>query len=301
MKNFKIALVIFTAALMCLMSACTDTPATTTPAATPDATQGGTSVPTADPTEPAKTPEGTTVITLNNADTSVKGEGADFKDGTVSITKGGVYTLKGTLKGGQIYVKVTKPEEVELVFEGVEITSEKTAALYVESAENVKIVVKEGTVNKLVDSSKYQYAAGVDEPNACIFSADDLTIKGSGSLTVIGNYKNGISSKNDIKIKDVDLTVSAYNTGIRGKDSVQIESGKISVDAGNDGIKSSNTEEAGRGYILVTGGTIDIKADDDGFQAETDLTVKGASVTISAGGKEFNSAGTLDVEEGSVK
>ena len=240
-------------------------------------------------------------VTLNGADTLVNGEGAEFADGTLSITKGGVYTLSGKLENGQVLVEVAKPEEVEIVLNGVEITSSKTAAIYVKCAEKIKITCASGTVNKLTDSSSYEYANGEDEPNACIFSADDMTIKGSGKLVVTGNYKNGISSKNDIKIKDVDLTVNAYNTGIRGKDSVEIESGKITVEAGNDGIKSSNATEVGRGYILVTGGTIAIEAEDDGFQAETDITIKGCTVTISANGKEFNSAGTLNVAEGCVK
>ncbi|MBE6544117.1 MAG: carbohydrate-binding domain-containing protein [Ruminococcaceae bacterium] len=240
-------------------------------------------------------------VTLNGADTTVKGEGAEFRDGTLSITKGGVYTLSGKLENGQVYVNVAKPEEVEIVLNGVEITSTTTAAIYVECAEKVKITAAAGTTNKLTDASSYKYEAGVDEPNACIYSADDMTIKGTGTLIVKGNYKNGISSKNDIKIKDLDLTVHAYNTGIRGKDSVEIESGKITVEAGNDGIKSSNDTEVGRGYILVSGGTIVIEAEDDGFQAETDITVKGGSLTISANGKEFNSAGTLNVDESCVK
>lgn len=262
-----------------------------------------TSVSTQTPVSPATgdVSDASAVITLDGDNTTVKGEGAEYKDGTVSITKGGVYTLSGKLIGGQVYVNVEKPAEVELVLNGVEITSNKSSAIYVACAEKVKINVKEGTTNTLKDTSSYQFEEGQDEPNACIFSADDMTIKGKGTLNVTGNYKNGISSKNDIKIKDVNLTVNAYNTGIRGKDSVEIESGNIKVEAGNDGIKSSNDKEVGRGYILVSGGNISITADDDGLQAETDITVKDCSVTINANGKKLNCAGTLNVEESCIK
>ena len=299
MKKIKIFAAVL--AVLCVgfsVVSCTD--ATTDPTKAPSTTAPVTSSQTGAPsTNPVSDANAT--ITLNGADTTVKGEGVEFKDGTVSITKGGVYTFSGTLNGGQIYVNVEKPAEVELVLNGVTITSQTTSAIYVASAEKVKINVIEGTTNTLKDSSSYQFADGSDEPNACIFSADDMTIKGKGKLIVTGNYKNGISSKNDIKIKDVDLTVNAYNTGIRGKDSVEIESGNITVDAGNDGIKSSNDKEVGRGYILVTGGTLNITADDDAFQAETDITVKTCSVTVSANGKEFNCAGTLNVDQSCVK
>ena len=301
----KIRLIAATLAALCVcfsVASCdtTDPVGSTVPST--GTIPGQTTVNTQTPgTSNNNTVTGSTVVTLNGADTTVNGEGAEFRDGTLSITKGGVYTLSGKLDDGQVYVKVTKPEEVEIVLNGAEITSKKTAAIYIACAEKIKITVAAGTTNKLSDGSSYQYETGVDEPNACIYSADDMTIKGTGTLVVNGNYKNGISSKNDIKIKEVDLTVVAYNTGIRGKDSVEIESGKITVEAGNDGIKSSNDTEVGRGYILVTGGTINIEAEDDGFQAETDITLKGCTATISANGKEFNSAGTLNVEEGCVK
>ena len=130
--------------------------------------------------------EGTT-ITLNDADTLIKGQGAEYKDGTVSITKGGIYTLSGKLTNGQIYVNVEKPAEVELILNGVEIKSAKTSAIYIACAEKAKITAAEGTTNTLSDAASYKFDEGKDEPNACIFSADDMTIKGQGTLVVNGN------------------------------------------------------------------------------------------------------------------
>lgn len=312
----KIRLIAATLAALCIcfsVASCdSETPGTTSPQPTTSTEATTTPAPSTDTTVNVETntPETTagvidsnenTTVTLDGENTTVKGEGAEFRNGTLSITKGGVYTLSGKLENGQVYVNVEKPQEVEIVLNGVEITSVNSAAIYVQCAEKVKITVASGTVNKLTDTSSYSDDDGDGEPNACIYSADDMTIKGTGTLVVTGNYKNGISSKNDIKIKEVDLTVKAYNTAIRGKDSVEIESGKITVEAGNDGIKSSNDTEVGRGYILVTGGTISVEAEDDAFQAETDITVKGCSITINANGKDFNSAKTLNIEEGCVK
>ena len=47
--------------------------------------------------------------------------------------------------------------------------------------------------NIITDASTYVYEdATTDEPNAAIFSKDDLKIDGTGSLTVNANYNNGI-------------------------------------------------------------------------------------------------------------
>ena len=132
----------------------------------------------------------------------------------------------------------------------------------------------------------------------CIFSDDDTTLRGSGELIVNGNFKNGISSKNDIKIKDLTLTVNAANTGIRGKDSVQINSGKITVVADNDGIKASQTEKEGKGFVEINGGTVDITAGDDAVQAVLKITVNAGKVSASVGGKSFNCEGEVYTAEG---
>ena len=72
------------------------------------------------------------------------------------------------------------------------------------------------------------------------YSKDDLTISGNGTLTVNGNYNNGIVSKDDLKITGGNITVTAVNNGIKGKDSVRIKDGNIKVTAGGDGIKTDN-------------------------------------------------------------
>ena len=52
---------------------------------------------------------------------------------------------------------------------------------------------------------------------ACIFSHDDLTINGSGALTVTGNLNDGIHSKDDLIITGGNLSVTAVNDGLKGK------------------------------------------------------------------------------------
>lgn len=79
-----------------------------------------------------------------------------------------------------------------------------------------------------------------DEPSACVYSKDDLTINGTGTLNVIANYNNGIVSKDDLKVTGGNISVTAVHDGLRGKDSVTVKDGVITVNAGGDGIKSNN-------------------------------------------------------------
>src|SRR5690606_14505314 len=116
--------------------------------------------------------------------------------------------------------------------------------------------------------------------NAAIDARADLTISGSGSLSVHGNGNDGISSTDDLVILSGDLTVTAADDALRGKDALVVEGGALELAAGSgDGLKSDQEEDETRGYILVTGGDIDITAGDDGVQAQTDTVITGGTLT----------------------
>lgn len=242
----------------------------------------------------------TTSVQLNGAKVTVDGEGAAFDASArrISITKAGTYTFSGVLEDGQIYVNVAKEEKVALVMNGVKISCSDSAPIYGDSSDKIYIILNEGTTNTFEDAVNYVYPdATSNSPNACIFSDDDLSIKGTGTLSVVGKFKNGISSKNDVKIAEANVIVNAVNTGIRGKDSVKIESGNVSVIAGKDGLKATSTEE-GRGYILISGGAVNISCEDDALQAESDITLDQCKVTVSCAGKKTNCAGTEHIGDG---
>lgn len=243
--------------------------------------------------------EDSLLITLNDDKTDVGESGAEFKDDVLRITKAGSYRLKGKLTDGQVHVSVQKTEVVELILDGCVITCKTGAAIYCESADKLFITANKGSDNILTDGYNYIYSQiGADEPNACIFSDDDITLRGSGKLVVNGNFKNGISSKNDIKIKDLILVVNAANTGLRGKDSVEINSGNITVVAEKDGIKTTQTEKADKGFIEINDGIVDVTAGDDAFQATVRITVNGGKVSAACEGKNFNCDGEVYTADG---
>lgn len=234
-------------------------------------------------------------VTLADSGITVNGTGAAASGSVLTVTEAGTYRLSGTLTNGQIRVEVAKTDKVRLILDGVNITCQSGAPLYILSADKAVITLAQGSENSLTDSKFYTLNTEGD-PNACLFSKDDLTINGTGALTVKAVYNNGIASKNDLKIVSGRITVDAVNNGLKGKDSVCILNGTVAVSA-EDGIKADNETEAGRGYIRIDGGTVTVKASDDALQAITSVAVTGGKVTASAGGKDVNCDGTVNVDD----
>lgn len=240
----------------------------------------------------------TVAITLNGTGYTVSKSGYVSASGNVlTLTKAGTYRLSGTLTNAQIRVSVQKTELVHLILNGVNITNTSSAPLYIESADKVSIELAAGTENVLTDGGVYVFPEGEDKPNACLYSSEDLTIKGEGALKVNANYNNGIGTKNDLKIESGSITVIAVNNALKGNQSIKIEGGNVTI-KGADGMKSDSLIE-GEGYIRITGGKVYVTAGDDGLQAVTDITITtGAEVTVDAADKDLNCDGTTNVAEG---
>lgn len=204
---------------------------------------------------------------------------------TLTITKGGTYSLSGTLNDGQVTVDTQDEAVVRLILNGVAISSASGSVIQVTDAEKVVIMLADGTNNKITDASEYSFAdAETDEPNAAIFSTTDLTIAGAGALIVEGNFNDGIASKDGLVIAGGSIEVAAVDDGVRGKDYLVVRGGNVVVAAGGDGLKADNEEDANRGYVLIESGLLDIQAGGDGIDAATDVIITGGEVNVSAGG-----------------
>ena len=168
-------------------------------------------------------------ITLSNNSISAEGDGVEVVDKTITINSGGTYEVSGTLEDGQIIVDSADEINFYIVFYGVDISCSNSAPIYVKSAKNTIITLADNSENYLSDGSEYLYeelnddGTVTDEPSACIFSKDDLTINGNGTLNAVGNYNNGIASKDDLKITAGTVNVTAVNNGLKGKDSITIK------------------------------------------------------------------------------
>ncbi len=224
-------------------------------------------------------------ITLNGNTLSASGEGVAVNGATATISAAGVYRIHGTLDDGQIIVQTTSKETVRLILDGAELHSSTSSPLAVMKAEKVMIILAENTQNVLTDAKTYASAnAEENEPNAALFSKASLTITGTGSLTVNGNYNDGIASKDGLIIRRATLNVTAVDDGIRGKDYLVIQSGQITVNAQANALKADNAVDAALGYILVEGGALNLTSGGDALQATTDALITGGEFTITSGG-----------------
>lgn len=225
-----------------------------------------------------------TKIALNGSSAVINGSGASVSNSTVTINKAGTYVLSGTLSDGQIIIAAAEKDKVHLVLNGAKLTCTDNAPIYAKQADKVIVTLAEGTTNSVTDGSNYSLASGEDEPNAAIFSKSDLTINGSGTLDVDGNYKNGIVGKDDLVITGGTINVTAVNDGLRGRDSVAVKDGSLTIKAKGDGIQSNNDEDADKGWISLDGGTFNIVSQQDAVQAETILQINGGKYSLTTGG-----------------
>ncbi len=236
--------------------------------------------------------EGATILQLNSDSVTVTGTGAVADGSRVTISSAGVYQLSGILTDGQIIIDTQDENDVFLILAGVDITSRSSSPIYIVRAPKVILTLAAGFENIVTDNESYTNLDGSGEPNAAIFSHEDLTINGDGSLTVNANYNNGIASKDDLKITGGSITVNAVNDGIKGKDLLAILDGNLTVNAGADGLQSTNADDVERGFISISGGTLTINAGLDGIQSAADLEIIDGDFTIITGGGSGNSSTT---------
>ncbi|WP_372631207.1 carbohydrate-binding domain-containing protein [Cohnella sp.] len=223
-----------------------------------------------------------TTIALNGSTATVTGTGVEVFEGVVTISAAGDYVLSGELEDGRIVVNA--PDKVvHLVLNGADVTSKSGAAIHLVEAGKVVVTLQEGTENSVTDAAVYSDTSA-DAPTAALFSKADLTINGTGTLTVNGNYNDGISSKDDLKIVSGTYVVKAADDGMVGKDLVAVKDGDIVIDAGGDGIKSTNDTDEGKGEIVVEGGKFDIRSVNDAIQSATSLFIADGAFGLVAGG-----------------
>lgn len=228
-----------------------------------------------------------TYVILNNENTVIKGEGAAFENGVLTVSRGGTYHLSGELTDGKIYVNSSDEEKkVKLCLDGVSVYCSDDAPLFVENSPRETILIlAEGSVNSFSDTADRQIPTdGSDYATATVYSKDDLQIEGTGTLNIEAEFNKGIFSKNDIDIRGGKINITSADDGIRGKESVEISDGDINVVSGGDAIRTSEQTETDKGDITVSGGNISIESELDGIQAVRNLTVSGGTVKIKSGG-----------------
>ena len=236
--------------------------------------------------------EGATKITLTGDGAEIEGTGAYVQNGDVIIYAGGYYVLEGALDNGSLIINETSKTKgrVWILLNGVSIYCEDSAALDVEEATKVILTLAEDTENVLESGSEYSEDAVNANIRGALFSRDDLTINGNGSLEVTAACRHGIVCNDDLRVTCGNITVTAAEDGIHVNESARFADMTLTISAGDDGITVSDDEN--HGELLVDSGTIRILSAREGMESEK-VTVNGGTIEvnftddgINAGGEE---------------
>lgn len=224
------------------------------------------------PEIPAAVSDGGGFITLSDSGSSYSGTGVTLSGNTATITAGGEYTVTGSLSDGQLIIAAPKSAKVELTMDNADISCSTGAALYVRTADKLVIILAGDSKNALRSTGSF---IQTDDNNvdAALFSKDDLTVKGSGSLEVSCEAGHGIVGKDDLKISGGDISITADRKGISANDSLTVKGGSINVVSGDDAMNCD-------GDISISGGTITLSSGDDGIHSDAALNISGGAVNI---------------------
>ena len=214
-------------------------------------------------------------IELSGSSANVSGDGVTVSGSTVTITKSGTYVISGQSDGVQIKVEADKSADVHLVLKGATITN-TNAAISATSAGHVYLTLAEGTTNSLSDSS----SNSDDKANAALFSKVDLTINGSGTLTVDGKKNNGIKANDTLHITGGTYNIIAVGDAFNVNDELNITGTTMTIDAKEDGVKVDNDEDMTVGNMYLANNTITVTAGDDGIHASGNLVIDSGTYTV---------------------
>lgn len=242
-----------------------------------------------------------TEIVLSGDTATCESKSVHVTEDRISITAHGTYILTGTLNDAQIYVDCVDAGQVTLVLKDASIHNEDGACIYIKKAQTARVELYEGTVNTLSDGSAYMFDnPEADEPDACLFSKEDLVIGGTGTLNVDANYMNAIVSKDGLIIESGVYVLDAVNHGIKGKDYLTINGGELTINAIGDGIKSTNYDSELVGYVEINGGTLNITSDDEAIQGVSRITFNGGTTNINANNNGIKCATDIEFNGGAV-
>lgn len=225
-------------------------------------------------------------------------DAVEVSGSTVTITEEGTYILSGTLNG-MVVVNADKTDKLQLVLDGVSIESESSAAVYILRADKVFLTLAPDSVNTLKNGGTF---TAIDDNNidAVIFSKEDLTLNGQGSLTIESPAGHGVVSKDDLVVTSGSYTITAASHGLSGKDSVRIAGGNFDITAGKDGIHAENSDDATLGFAYVLNGTFLLTAEDDGVSAAANLQVDGGTFEMATGDDGMHADGQLAITAGTI-
>ncbi|MDE6529569.1 MAG: carbohydrate-binding domain-containing protein [Lachnospiraceae bacterium] len=240
--------------------------------------------------------DGAVRIALCGDSGTISGNGAFMNGKDLIISDSGRYIVSGELSGGSIIVDTDDHSKVWILLDGVEIYCPDDAAIRIDNADKVFLTLAENSENIVVCGEESPDDALTDKADGVIFAHDDLTINGTGSLTVSGGYQHGIAANDDLTITGGTISISSVADAIHVNDSLNIRDAALTVDAGDEGIDVDEQT----GMLYIESGTFSIAAIDDGIHAGSDIIIQSGSFEIKAGDDGIHSDTVIAINGGAI-
>ncbi len=215
-----------------------------------------------------------------NVDVS-EAEVFEAKDGeTIVISEEGLFVLTGEAKNCTVRVEAGDEDKIQLVLKDLTIENEDFPAIYVVSADKCFVTTADG--NSSLSVTGTFTTDGETNTDAVIFSKQDLTLNGEGSLDIICQNANGVSVKDDLRITGGTYTISSKKDAVEANDSIAIVSSIFNINSKKDGINCGDDDNNVPGWIYIETGILSIEASDDGIQADGTLQIDGGEFDINS-------------------
>ena len=209
-------------------------------------------------------------------------------DGSVvtftNLSEDSIYSISGQLKGN-IIIDVGDEYKLELELQGLSVVSESTNPITILSGDKITLVAKKNYENYLYDDREIIDETDETVISAAIYSIVDLDIQGKGKLVVVSKNNKGIHTKDDLNIKNLDLSVLCTDNALKGNDSVSIVGGNITLIATQgDGIKTSNSDISSKGNqkgtISIAACSLNIYAACDGIDSAYNVVIEDETTVL---------------------
>lgn len=229
-------------------------------------------------------------VELKGDSVSCKSDAVKIKKNTITLSEEGTYIFSGTLDNGMIVVDAEESDKLQIVLDNASITSSTSSALYIIEADKVFVTLANGSDNTLANGGTFE---AIDDNNidGAVFSKQDLTFNGSGSLSITSPANHGIVCKDDLVFTGGTYTINSASHGLDANDSVRMTNVSMTIASGKDGIHAENTDDTSLGFMYLKDGTFEIVAEGDGLSAGNSMQINDGTFQITSGGGRGNRPG----------
>lgn len=238
--------------------------------------------------------DGSITATVNGADVVINNTVLDREITTI---------LRGQSDSGSLLY--SGDYKTTVVLDGVSLKGSTAEAINIKCGKRIALTLADGTINTLED------ATTDGGQKAAFYTKGHLEVSGTGALTLTGNIKHGLASKEYLQMKKSVGTISiasAAGDGIHAGQYYQQNGGVVNIDKiGGDGVQAEATGDEGDeldGQMIIKGGTLNITTsatDVSALKSDSLLTVTGGTFVLNtsgAAGKAIKSKQELSVSGG---